>query len=72
MIKKATGTKYKSKMSKVTGSEKVLNLNPKNWQEAVEVLVPESSKIPKLDYDFGRGDLNLMRDKINELIEHGN
>jgi len=29
-------------------------------------------KIAKLDYDFGRGDLNLMRDKINEIIENGN
>ena len=27
-------------------------------------------KITKLDVDFGRGDLNLMRDKINEVIEH--
>lgn len=26
-------------------------------------------KISKLELDFGRGDLNLMRDKLNELIE---
>ena len=26
-------------------------------------------KVEKLDLDFGRGDLNLLRDKLNELIE---
>lgn len=28
-----------------------------------------SKKIAKLDIDFGRVDLNLLRDKINEIIE---
>jgi len=26
-------------------------------------------QIDKIEIDLGRGDLNLMRDKINELIE---
>lgn len=33
------------------------------------VEIKTCSKVEKLDYDFGRGDLNLMRDKINEIIE---
>ena len=28
------------------------------------------AKIAHLDVEFGREDLNLMRDKINELIHH--
>lgn len=32
----------------------------------------KASNITKLEYDFGRGDFNLMRDKINEIIEHVN
>ena len=40
-----------------------------------EVSVPTAfieSKIGALEFDFGRGDLNLMRDKLNEVIKHIN
>lgn len=30
------------------------------------------SKIALLDADFGREDLNLLRDKVNELVERAN
>lgn len=32
----------------------------------------EIPKISKLELDFGRADLNQMRDKINEIIEKHN
>lgn len=31
--------------------------------------VAEVKKVAKLEFDFGRVDLNLMRDKINEIID---
>ena len=34
--------------------------------------VAEVKKISLIETDFGRGDLNLMRDKINEIINNGN
>lgn len=34
----------------------------------IKATVEHKPIISKLDIDFGRGDLNLMRDKINELI----
>lgn len=39
--------------------------NEKEERQEGEVLVAE------LDVDFGRTDLNLLRDKINELIRRG-
>ena len=42
-------------------------------KEVVEEKVEEKKackpKVNRLDLDFGREDLNLMRDKINELID---
>ena len=37
--------------------------------DTVEEEVKVCKKVEKLDLDFGRGDLNLMRDKINEIIK---
>lgn len=31
--------------------------------------VDEVKKVSKLDLDFGREDLNKLRDKVNELVE---
>lgn len=39
-------------------------------KEEIKEEVKKCVKINKLDVDFGRGDLNLMRDKINEIIEN--
>ena len=33
-------------------------------------LVPEKPNIGELPHDFGREDLNAMRDKINEIIRN--
>lgn len=33
---------------------------------------PHIKHIGKIEIDLGRGDLNLMRDKINEIIEKHN
>lgn len=33
------------------------------------VVIPQ---IAPLEIDLGRGDLNILRDKINEIIAHGN
>lgn len=43
----------------------------KKVEKVVEPVVEVSqvTKIGKLEIDLGRGDLNLMRDKINEIIE---
>ncbi len=35
-------------------------------------LVITKTSISKLENDYGRGDLNEMRDKINEIIDNGN
>ena len=36
-----------------------------------EVLIVKVSNIAEITDDFGRADLNTLRDKINELIRRG-
>ncbi len=62
MIKKKIKT-----TSKVTASKPV-----EVFTEKITTSCDKVCKIDKIDVDFGRGDLNLMRDKINEIIENGN
>ena len=38
-------------------------------EEVVEKVVVKK-KIEKIDFNFGRGDLNMLRDKLNEVIEN--
>lgn len=66
MIKKKT-TKGKGKVSiTTTGSvqpiitEVTSTCTPANIQNKIDVL----------EIDLGRGDLNILRDKINEIIKH--
>lgn len=54
-------------------SVKEIGVPPVGTGSAPEVCTKVcTKKIDKLEIDLGRGDLNLLRDKINEIIEHGN
>lgn len=39
-------------------------------EEVLDTMSSVLKKITKLDIDLGRGDLNLLRDKLNEVIEY--
>jgi hypothetical protein len=65
MIKKT------KKLSKVTGTKpivmgEVTGTVNNNLEKSTSVC---KNKISKLELDLGRGDLNLLRDKLNEVIE---
>lgn len=47
---------------------------PKKEEKEVEVkeAVKEVKKISPIALDFGREDLNLLRDRVNELVEKSN
>lgn len=69
-MKKPIKQKVKSvKLSKVEGTKYIPEMSDVDTSFDIK---ENSNTISKLDMDFGRGDLNLMRDKINEIIEHGN
>jgi len=53
----------KKTTSKTTGTEVI--------EEVIEEVkgVKVCKKVEKLEIDFGRVDLNLLRDKVNEIIE---
>lgn len=39
-------------------------------QDFIEtVFVPEKPKPSKIEFNFGNGDLNILRDKLNEIID---
>ena len=38
--------------------------------EDFTVEIPVTPKVGKLDLDFGREDLNKLRDKVNEIIDN--
>lgn len=58
----------KKKVEKEKSVKEEVGLPPTGTGEA-PILKKE---ISKLEIDFGRADLNQMRDKINEIIENGN
>ena len=69
-MKKSEKIKKKAEQesSETTGTESVVTSRPTSTADVVH----EVKKIGTLDVDFGRGDLNLMRDKLNEVINKSN
>lgn len=57
--------------SPTTGTHEI-EIKSISWGATREGIPKEVKKIDKLEIDLGRGDLNLLRDKLNELIDKQN
>lgn len=58
------------KITKKTTKKKVKKEMPEMDMSALMECIKNPPKIGKIEADFGREDLNLIRNKINELIDY--
>lgn len=52
-------------------TKKIIEEEPLTYSEGIQSTPsPKSTSISLLEVSFGNGEINLLRDKINELINH--